>query len=263
MDGMNRYSIFEKVRIARSIFCNWPMVFLDRLGLIDEIVYRTRLGPVIYCRGGETDSGTVAVIFSGREYPVEVIRFDQFPDQAVIWDVGANIGIFSIWASLQLKKGFSLLCVEPHVENLKYLKRNMLGNNITDFLCYEGVVYRENGFVNLDLDCKADAIRISSDLTGAKVKSVKLEDLAKQHNVDHVDLLKMDIEGSEYVVIESSLDFIFHHVDRLIVEVHGQGKGRENLLVSQLENHFEVTVVADNVLYFKSRGLKQHTECDE
>lgn len=252
---MKRYSILYKLMIACAVFKNWPMVFLDRLGLVKEIAYQTRLGPVMHCRGGETDSGTVAVIFSGREYPLEVIRFDQFRNHAVIWDLGANIGTFSVWAASQLKSDFSLVCVEPHEENIKFLKRNLLRNGITNTNIFDGVVDRKNGFVNLDINRKADAIRISSDCTGARVKAITLEDLAKQENVERVDLLKMDIEGSEYAVLESSLDFVSNHVDRLIVEIHGRGRGYDNFLVPFFEEKFETTVVADNVLFFKTRRV--------
>lgn len=247
-----KYTFFQKIKIAKKVFYNWPLIILDRLGLIKEVTYRTRLGPIFRCRGGESDSGTIAVIFSGIEYPVDIIEFNNFRDNANVWDLGANIGTFSIWSSLHLKNKFQLLCVEPFSENISYLRTNLELNNISSFNCFEGVVSNFTGFVNIDVSRKADAVKITTNATNTKVKSITLQDLAELYKTDRVDLLKMDIEGAEYSVINHSLDYLANNVERIIIEVHGKEKGLKNPLVSLLKNYFSVALVAENILFFKS-----------
>ena len=49
-------------------------------------------------------------------------------------------------------------------------------------------------------------------------------DLIKQHNLDHVNFMKMDVEGSEYSIFdnEESFDFILNKIDKIAIEFHLQ-----------------------------------------
>ena len=49
-------------------------------------------------------------------------------------------------------------------------------------------------------------------------------EFCKKNKIESVDLLKMDIEGSEYEVFSSSLGFIKKHVKSIFVELHNLDK---------------------------------------
>jgi FkbM family methyltransferase len=56
---------------------------------------------------------------------------------------------------------------------------------------------------------------------GPKVEGISLSSLIKRHRLDKIDLLKMDIEGSEYNVIESVLKEKLK-ITQICVEYHNQ-----------------------------------------
>tara|TARA_Y100000004_G_scaffold170509_1_gene205625 strand:- start:1184 stop:1951 length:768 start_codon:yes stop_codon:yes gene_type:complete len=56
------------------------------------------------------------------------------------------------------------------------------------------------------------------------VETISFMDLIKQHNLDHVNFMKMDVEGSEYSIFENEecFDFILNKVDKIAIEFHLQ-----------------------------------------
>lgn len=127
-----------KMTILREAFSDWPKVMLDQLGWVRHLHCRTRTGSVFSCRGGGSDAGRVAVIFSGRAYPPAVLRFEAFPEDATVWDVGAGIGAFSLWMDGSLRKTHgkrvSLVCVESVDECLDLLQENLALNGLGGLL---------------------------------------------------------------------------------------------------------------------------------
>ena len=69
--------------------------------------------------------------FSTKE-PETLEWIDRFPDDAVLWDIGANVGLYTIYAA---KKGIRVFAFEPSVFNLEVLARNIfingVGNQVT------------------------------------------------------------------------------------------------------------------------------------
>ena len=50
---------------------------------------------------------------------------DQFKgDKIVFWDIGANVGLYSIYAALK-HKDIQIISFEPSVNNLRVLSRNI------------------------------------------------------------------------------------------------------------------------------------------
>lgn len=56
------------------------------------------------------------------------------------------------------------------------------------------------------------------------VETISFMDLIRQHNLNHIDFMKMDVEGSEYSIFndEESFDFILNNIDKIVIEFHLQ-----------------------------------------
>lgn len=252
---MNR-SLIQKLLTAVSVYNNWYMVLIDRLTSKGEITYRTRLGPKVICRCGDSDSGECAVIFSGKEYPVELLDLNSLPDGSCIVDLGANVGAFAIWISFLIySRGRNLTrlcCVEPDLDNLKILKKNLLLNGLDSVEIYEGVIGESVGVTQIAKKGKSDGIKVVKE-GGVRVNQTTLCKLAEEFDFKRIDILKVDIEGSEYAVLEGAYDFVLNHVEKMIVEVHGAPNSSENSLWRLYEPAFEVKRVSNNILFFKNR----------
>ena len=52
-------------------------------------------------------------------------------ENIVFWDIGANIGLYSIYAAIK-HKNIDIISFEPSVNNLRILSRNIYKNNFLD-----------------------------------------------------------------------------------------------------------------------------------
>lgn len=69
--------------------------------------------------------------FSTKE-PETLEWIDLIPTGSVLWDIGANVGIYSVYAAK--KRSCRVIAFEPSVFNLELLARNIFLNSLTDFI---------------------------------------------------------------------------------------------------------------------------------
>jgi len=155
--------------------------------------------------------GQYSEIFLRRHYAV---RFTS--DDPVIIDAGGNIGMSAIWFKTNYPKS-KLTVYEADPSLTAVLARNLASANIPGVNLQNAAVWIEDGFVSFDnLGQDKGAIRPNG---GIRVASV---DLAS-HLPERVDLLKLDVEGAEYSIIERlSRTGAIARVQNLVAEFHVQ-----------------------------------------
>jgi len=117
----------------------------------------------------------------------------------VVLDVGANIGIVSIWLSKRAKVVYSF---EPDSSNAEFMKQNLKLNDVTNVILSElavgkqtgeAVFYTREAFGHHGLQCK----HISKVSKIENVAVVTLDDFCDQNGIQEISILKIDIEGGE------------------------------------------------------------------
>lgn len=207
-----------------SVVRNWYMVPWDKLGRLPEVTYRFRNGAKLYCRSQSTDINEACVVFSGLEYPTELCRLDPTAKrEAVVLDLGGNIGAFTVWlAAINPATPMKVFAFEPHPGNAELMRRNCTLNRIEGVEVLEKAVAGEAGHVRLDISGGFDAFRIDSAAADAiEVEAITLRDFLDGRGIGRVDLLKMDIEGAEYGIVESDVQTLAERVGMMILEFHG------------------------------------------
>ena len=137
---------------------------------------------------------------------------------------------------------------EPVPENFNLINKNIFINNLTDSIKpFNYAVSKEIG--------KAK-IYISSDNTGGSrlhlpdpssksfeiVKVTTLNEIYRTNKLDFVDLIKIDVEGSEHSIIFSSKKILMNKVRYIICEAGGSFEGDGNdVLDFFVENDFDVS----------------------
>lgn len=159
-------------------------------------------------------------------------------------DVGANIGVFSLWAE---RLGADVNAFEPEPRTFKSLLANVRGRRITPRQA--ALVGQPTPSVRLYLS-EVDSTR--NTVVGKEIESGEpLRDFVDVPGVtladvvgSGCDLLKLDCEGAEFEALLGADDAILRRAQRIILEFH-RFAGSPDAIVERLEAAgMEVTVLA-------------------
>ena len=119
-------------------------------------------------------------------------------ENKVFIDIGANVGIFSLMASQVFNDVYSF---EPMKENYELLENNLKINQISNVYLYNHALGKAESFGELITN------NFNNGGTSVQVLKKKNKDTIKilaldQFNFKNVDLIKIDVEGSELEVLE-------------------------------------------------------------
>jgi len=156
----------------------------------------------------------------------------------VIVDIGANIGMFSVLASLLFPQA-TIFSYEPNAETFTWLKRNAIGGK---FVLNNSGVSSKSGFEFFDPGSDSTLGMLN------QVGTLQVEVIGPHEVADGqaIDLLKMDCEGAEWEILRDGE--LIRRSARICMEYHvRQGCGvreLEQLLrdgghqILKLEPHF-------------------------
>ncbi|MGA7909332.1 MAG: FkbM family methyltransferase [Candidatus Sulfotelmatobacter sp.] len=164
------------------------------------------------------DLKTFWQVFARRVYRVK-------RSELAILDVGANIGLFTLYAARQAPIA-KIIAVEPFPATFARLQQTVrdhhLENRVT---CLQQAVTGCSG-VHLMQDLplpsqQRTVIALKQEVAGTEVQGRTLSELIEECHLDRIDLLKMDIEGSEYSVFLATPLHVLSTIGRVALEYHG------------------------------------------
>jgi len=135
----------------------------------------------------------------------EFIRFCRRfvrPDYVCI-DVGANIGLKALIMSAQARSG-KVIAIEAGPSIGEVLDLNVRVNRAANILIEKSAIGDRIGAAHF---VEESAFGYVGD-SGVEVPMTTLPALAKKLGLPRVDFIKMDVEGLEFPILKSSLDFI-------------------------------------------------------
>lgn len=253
-------SILTKIILALKTIKNFPIFLLDYFGFLHrDIIYSVRPSSMkMVARGGTNDCKEIIVVMSGHEYPLHKLPTLESP---VIFDVGAHIGSFSLFAlHYYRKKSPRLFAFEPNRENFHCLQKNLELNAIPEnqVTLYPCALGDYEGTGKLDTSKSNDAYTLAESPKGAyelcKVRT--LPNIAKEADIKKIDILKMDIEGGEYRMLkhEPTFNFIKDDVTFIFIEHHFvDTENNADWILERLQNDFELLFQRGDVFVFKNQ----------
>ena len=198
----------------------WPSVSAAYLSLSRlQYPYLLRLHHGEQIRIEElTDLKAFWQIFLRRVYRVQA-------DDKVIMDLGANIGVFTLYAA-RCAPHAKVLSLEPFPSTFGRLVITVRGHNLDDRVkCLNFAATGTDGArVMPDASVPSQRRALASAANGeegTQVTGRTLEALLSENQLPQVDLLKMDIEGSEYEVLLSTPRSVLARIRRIAMEYHG------------------------------------------
>lgn len=190
-------------------------------------VYCRNLGKRVYIRVGSTDVILIVLMFcvdcdadGRREYDIDLgsSRIEY------IIDAGSNIGLFSL---LYAKKypDAKIICIEPDEDNFRILSMNV-SNNKNIILLNKGLWSSMTNLEIVDRDAESWGF-VVKEVTGEGQKpelglqAVTIFAIMEEYQFPRIDILKLDIEGSEYEVFSESCNEWINNVNMIFIEIHG------------------------------------------
>ncbi len=121
-------------------------------------------------------------------------------------DVGANIGYYTALGSHLVGLKGKVISVEPDPESFSYLEQTISANNSNNVLAFQVAASDKKTHLPLYISTENRGdnrlYASSEDRTEILVKAQPLDELLFEHDIDHVDLIKIDVQGYEPKVIE-------------------------------------------------------------
>lgn len=170
---------------------------------------------------------------------------------AVVIDLGANLGSFSLYASKYAKQVYSL---EPSTETFEIFKHMIEFNNLTNVKPINKAIYMENGtfgFGGPDNNRTMRSLHQATWQDGQpqeQVEAITLDKLFLDEGIEHVTLCKIDIEGSEGELLGSEgFRLVAPKIDTIVMENHSWNGRHFNLIKESLKNNgFTVSVLPND-----------------
>lgn len=169
-----------------------------------------------------------------RGFPQGILKA-QAP---VVVDVGANVGYFSLSVFARFPQA-RVIAFEPMPVNFNLLISYKNQNPALAFTPVNEAVSGAEGSLTLHYNAKDDfttsaSIHVSArEPDTAVVHTTTLAALMHQHGLSHIDLLKLDCEGSEYSVLYTTEDPVLNKIKALAIETHegpGHNENKKSLM---------------------------------
>jgi len=179
----------------------------------------------------------VKEIFQAHEYAILPQRRNT--GNRIIVDVGANVGIFSIYMKTSYQDS-RIYCFEPVPSTFHLLETNL--KNVHNVKVFPFGLFNED---------RTEKIQIHSTNTGAN--TIKMKEKLKDHfydtveielkkasivfdelNLDKIDVLKIDTEGCEVEILDS-ISSRLSSIDYVLLEYHSESDRRK---IDQLLENF-------------------------
>lgn len=168
--------------------------------------------------------------FSTKE-PGTLTWIDNFIPHAVFWDVGANVGLYSIYAGR--KPGTKIFSMEPSVFNLEYLARNVVANDLQERIVIVPLCISDSvgvGRFNMSSTAWGGALSTFKerfDQNGNDLKlvftyhslGISLDNIQEIWNLPAPDYLKIDVDGLEHYILKGG-EKVLSVVRSVLVEIN-------------------------------------------
>ncbi len=177
--------------------------------------------------------------WTGEYEPWDLLRLSRWVRPgAVILDVGANFGYYSIKLASAMQGDGRIFAFEPCKTTFTRLRTNIALNQLESIIHPVTCGLSERvGVAYLDqLDGNSGAATLSAQAKGDAIELDTLDHFCQVNEVRHIDVIKVDVEGSELRVIEGGRETLSHHQPIIMIEFNSSALEAAGTSVGKLED---------------------------
>ena len=161
------------------------------------------------------------------------------PEEPVVVDIGANAGYFDVLLLSKINKA-KIFAYEPLPHNINMInsvikQSSWLQQNL--YFYQKAVTGIKKANLELYMENTSNSQVVASvfpdfdtrNNSKISVPCISLTDIVEQNNLLHIDLLKMDCEGSEYDIIYNTDKNYIRRIKIMVAEVHDLDNEKNNI----------------------------------
>ncbi len=206
-----KYLLLEKSNGTKTVIMNWMNGLRLRIYPGNE-VFRS-----IFVRG-IYDPNLVVVINA------------LLPTDGVFVDIGANMGYCSLLMSEKVGEDGKVFAIEPSERDFLRLVDNVSLNELSNVSVYRLAISDKSGNVKISIapEERSSLNTLGTAFSNKGIEELRTEDVisttldkfVKQEEINKIDVIKMDIEGSEFKALKGARESIEKYRPALIVGVN-------------------------------------------
>lgn len=140
----------------------------------------------------------------------------------IFYDIGANVGFYTLLASKFVGEGGSVISFEPNPRNMEFLRRHIELNGLINVRVIQAAVSDTSGRESFSLNEGPEQGHLST-AGELLVETAKLDDLLQNREIPPPDAVKIDIEGAELRALHGGRKLLRLHPPLIFLATHGYG----------------------------------------
>jgi FkbM family methyltransferase len=139
---------------------------------------------------------------------------------SVFYDVGANVGIYSLLASMLVGTG-KVFAFEPVPRNIGFLNEHLRLNRVTNVEVLPVAISDTVGVAHFDVE-ETGYMGHLTNQGGVSVQTESLDSLVQGTKISPPDYIKMDVEGAELLALRGATETFRRYRPSLFLATHGR-----------------------------------------
>ncbi len=204
---------------------NWPIYFVNRLGLIKgNVRYYLWNGLIVESGPYAVHGSALNEVWLDRSYDPNAfgVRFDWKNAKNIV-DIGSHIGTFTLFAAAKAPSA-NIFAFEPEPKNFAMLTKNLelnaLQGRVTPFNVGVGNGQRMTLYTFPNDNGGNSIYRTNEGGIPVEIETVSLKDIFDRHDIALCDYLKIDCEGAEYEALYALPKEYFSRIRMIGMEYH-------------------------------------------
>jgi FkbM family methyltransferase len=220
--NISKSEFLDKISLYHKILYEYPKLVEES---IIESIKITKDGLIFTIKDLDIEFKIFTKNFDQRHACLEILNFHDYEKfeknmirtiakkSKVIFDIGANIGFYSILMS-KISPESLIYAFEPIKDVFNDCLNNIAINGLTNIFAHEICISNLSGEITMFCDKEFTQKTSICNITNSnqakeiKVKTTTLDSFCDQQNIKSVDFIKCDVEGAEKLVMDGGLKVI-------------------------------------------------------
>jgi FkbM family methyltransferase len=171
-------------------------------------------------------SGTHGCWLGSYEHQKGKIFQTMVPTGSVVYDIGANVGYYTLIAAFLVKSSGQVFAFEPVPRNYRFLEQHLALNHLSNVTVVKSAVSSVPGERYFD-PAPGPSMGHLAEAGSLKVRCATLDDFVFKEANPAPHVIKIDVEGAEADVLAGASEVLRRNRPLIFLATHGEAVQRE------------------------------------